>query len=230
MWTEQEEWLRSATAGFHSPKTILGEPCCDRARGPPWLGNLHSGWSCRRRWFLRDLFCCHSPAPGTQRGSFCTLPEEHKAALTQGCSKRDFPKGWMLFLTQKDTHRKHVTACLTLDNTIKRQHMVSGGQDTQPPLNGGEGTTVQERWELMLAVCETLVCSSQKGPCRLQCISSGRGAHEGSHGHSWQDGGHGEGSVSKCSGEPRGRDGATPWQEDQVRPAFSGGKITKQPT
>lgn len=42
LWTEQEEWLRSATAGFQSPKTI-GEPCCDRARGPPRLGNLHSG-------------------------------------------------------------------------------------------------------------------------------------------------------------------------------------------
>lgn len=82
--------------------------------------------------------------------------------------------------------------------------MVSGGQDTQPPLDGGEGTTVQERWELVVAVCETLVCSSQKGLYQLQCISSGTGAHEGSHGHSWQDGGTGRvvcQNAQGCLGE-----------------------------
>lgn len=35
--------------------------------------------------------------------------------------------------------------------------MVSGGQDTQPPLDGGEGSTVQERWELVLSGFETLM-------------------------------------------------------------------------
>lgn len=138
----------------------------------------------RRQWFPGYLVCCHSPAPGfwhaapaagsllvSQCCSLRVLGGEDKAAPTQGWSKRDtFPKGWMLFLTQKDTHSKHVTTCLTLlDTTIKRQHMVSGGQDTQPPLDGGEGTTVQERWELVLPVFETLVLiprASQKA-----CIS-----------------------------------------------------------
>lgn len=49
---------------------------------------------------------------------------------------------------------------------------------------------MQERWELVLPVFETLVLIP-KGLYQLQCISSGTGAHGGSHGHSWQDGGMG---------------------------------------
>lgn len=74
---------------------------------------------------------------------------------------------------QKDTHCKHVTTSSTLDNTIKRQHMVPGGQDTQPPLDGGEGSTVQECWELVLSGFETLMLIprfSQKA--RIGCRAS----------------------------------------------------------
>lgn len=84
--------------------------------------------------------------------------------------------------------------------------MVSGGQDTKPPLDGGEGTPVQERWELVLPVFETLMLIP-KGLYQLQYIYYGMGAHKGSHGHSWQDGGHEEGSVSKWSAVSQGRDG-----------------------
>lgn len=35
--------------------------------------------------------------------------------------------------------------------------MVSGGEDTQPSWDGGEGSTVQEHWEHVLSGFETLM-------------------------------------------------------------------------
>lgn len=121
-------------------------------------------------WLLACRSCCWKPACQSVLQPPCAGRGRQGSSDPGLEQKGHFPKGWMLFLTQKDTHSKHVTTCLTLlDTTIKRQHMVSGGQDTQPPLDGGEGTTVQERWELVLPVFETLVLiprASQKA-----CIS-----------------------------------------------------------
>lgn len=71
--------------------------------------------------------------------------------------------------------------------------MIPGRQETQPPLDGGEGSTVQERWELVLLIpsFETRAHPKNfpKGLCHLQDIFSG--ACEGGHRHTWPDGGTG---------------------------------------
>lgn len=101
-------------------------------------------------------------------------------------------KGWRPFPTQKDTHCKHIMTSLTLlDNTTARQHTIPVGQDTRQPSGGGEGSAVQECWELALLGFETLMLipkSLSAGLYDIQGISSDRGAREGCHRHACRDG------------------------------------------
>lgn len=221
--------LRSVTAGFRNSKTIGGYCPTEHVGHLSWEISTQDevesrgqpqtcAANCRRQ--VSELFgllpqpsscachsCCWKPALQSVLQPPCAGRGRQGSSDPGLQQKGHFSKGWMSFLTQKDTHHKHVTTCLTLlDNTIKRQHMVSGGQDIQPPLDGEEEITVQERWELVLPVSQTLVLIP-KGLYRLQCISSGMGAHEGSHGHSWQDGGTGRVVCQNgqgCPGEEMG--------------------------
>lgn len=106
--------------------------------------------------WLRACCCCWKPAWESALRPPCWEGKTRQPCPGAG-AKGALSKGWTLLLTQQDTLCKHVTTPSTLlDNTIKRQHMVSGGQETQPPSDGGEGTTVQERWEHVLPGFETL--------------------------------------------------------------------------
>lgn len=114
--------------------------------------------SCRRQWFPSCLPCWHSPALSTL---LLQSVRGRQGSSGPGLEQKGhFSKGWMSFLTQEDTHGKHATAWLTLDDAIKRQHMASGGQDTQPPLDGGEG--------LLCKNAGSLCCQSLKGSCSSQ--------------------------------------------------------------
>lgn len=53
--------------------------------------------------------------------------------------KGHFPKGWTKAIPDAGGRRLQTRN----DNTVKRQHMASGGQVTQPPFDGREASTVQ---------------------------------------------------------------------------------------
>lgn len=162
--------------------------------------------NCIGQQFLSYLVCCLRSAPGFRhaapagsllRSQCCNFLDERgrqDSPVPRLEWKGHLSKGWTWFPTQKETHCKRAMTFLTLfDNTMTRQHMVPGGQGTQPPLDGGVGSTVQECWELVLQGFETLMLipSFPKGLYGLQGISSGMEACEDSHGQTWQDRGMG---------------------------------------